>query len=75
MQLKFENDRDEMFFLLGKLTGFLADPAHVDALARALARALAHPFGGAQTRMRLLELHAILGQMLAVDPGALPTIQ
>ena len=69
MQLKFENDRDEMFFLLGKLSGFLADPAHVDALARALA----HPFGGAQTRMRLLELHAVLGQVLAVDPGTLPT--
>lgn len=71
MNLKFENDRDEMFFLLGKLTGFLADPAHVDALTRAIT----HPFGGAQTRMRLLELHAVLGQVLEVDPGSLPTIQ
>jgi hypothetical protein len=71
MQIKFENEGDEMFFLLGKLTGLLADSSHVDALTRALA----HPFGGAHTRMRLLELHAVLGQVLAVDPGALPTLQ
>lgn len=65
---QFETSVDEMFFLLGRVTGMLLRPAYVEELKTALADP-----GGGNTRARLLQLHVILGDVLAVAPSTSST--
>lgn len=63
MEFITRDERNEMLFTLGRLSGYLARPAMVDALNESLDQ----PDGDA-ARRRLLELHATLWLILAERP-------
>lgn len=65
MEFITRDERNEMLFTLGRLSGYLARPAMVDALNESLDQ----PDGDA-ARRRLLELHQTLTVILADDSAS-----
>lgn len=60
MKITFDNDQDELFFILGKLAGFLSKPELVEVIRNALGV----PHAGDMMRGHLLIANATLTEIL-----------